>query len=46
VRLGRTAAERLLERLQGPPQDRDPAPVIEELLPVDLVIRASTAPTS
>lgn len=40
VRLGRTAAERLLERLQGQP----PGPVAQELLPVELVIRASTAP--
>jgi LacI family repressor for deo operon, udp, cdd, tsx, nupC, and nupG len=39
VRLGRTAAARLLARLTGPA-----APEMEELLPVELVIRASTAP--
>ncbi|MBY4891318.1 LacI family DNA-binding transcriptional regulator [Rhodobacteraceae bacterium N5(2021)] len=40
VRLGRTAAARLLERIEAP-QD---APQAEVLLPVDLVVRASTAP--
>jgi LacI family repressor for deo operon, udp, cdd, tsx, nupC, and nupG len=40
VRIGRTAAARLLERLQGPA----PGPAVEELLPVELVTRASTAP--
>ena len=40
VRLGRTAAARLLERLSGPAS----AAPVEELLPVELVVRASTAP--
>lgn len=39
VRLGRTAAARLLERIIAPQAD-SPA---EDLLPVDLVVRASTA---
>ena len=39
-RLGRTAAERLLARLKGPV----PGPAVEELLPVELVVRGSTAP--
>lgn len=42
VRLGRTAAARLLERLSGPAM----APPVEELLPVELVVRASTGPPS
>ncbi|OAN74358.1 LacI family transcriptional regulator [Jannaschia sp. EhC01] len=40
VRLGRTAAARLLERIEAPQN----APQSEVLLPVDLVVRASTAP--
>lgn len=40
VRLGRTAAARLLDCLNGPTTP-DPK---EELLPVELVVRASTAP--
>ncbi len=44
VRLGRTAAIRLLERLQGTPPRPEPGPTATELLPVELVIRASTAP--
>ncbi|MBL4628053.1 MAG: LacI family DNA-binding transcriptional regulator [Roseicyclus sp.] len=40
VRLGRTAAARLLERLSGPAS----AAPVEELLPVELAVRASTAP--
>lgn len=40
VRLGRTAAAQLLERLRGPA----PSPPVEELLPVELVVRGSTAP--
>ncbi|WP_224814237.1 LacI family DNA-binding transcriptional regulator [Hasllibacter sp. MH4015] len=39
VRLGQTAANRLLDRLRGAQ-----APAREELLPVELVIRGSTAP--
>ena len=42
VRLGRTAAARLLERLSSPAT----AAPVEELLPVELVVRASTAPPS
>ncbi|GAB5446852.1 LacI family DNA-binding transcriptional regulator [Gymnodinialimonas sp.] len=40
VRLGRTAAARLLERIKAP----HGPPVAEDLLPVELVVRASTAP--
>lgn len=39
VRLGRTAAQQLLQQLTGPPVDQ-----IQPPLPVELVIRASTAP--
>lgn len=42
VRLGRTAAARLLERLDT----SLPAPPVEDLLPVELVVRASTASPS
>lgn len=40
VRLGRTAAARLLDRINNPKT----APPREDLLPVELVVRASTAP--
>ena len=40
-RLGRTAAEQLLSRLNG---TAPPGPPEEELLPVELVVRGSTAP--